>query len=91
MYGIIRSYKYKKEDGAEIARIVRSGFAPLVEAEEGFVEYHWIDSGDGEGASMAIFASKEAAEATTFLAGGFIHDQLKDLLPTPPHIVEGEL
>ena len=91
MYGIIRSYKYKKEDGAEIARIVRAGFAPLVEAEEGFVEYHWIDTGDGEGGSMSIFDSKEAAEASTFLAGGFLQDHLKDLLKTPPHIIEGEL
>ena len=91
MYGIIRSYKYKKEDGAEIARIVRAGFAPLVEAEEGFVEYHWIDSGDGEGASMAIFTTKEAAEESTFLAGGFVHEKLKDLLKTVPHVIEGEL
>ena len=91
MYGIIRSYKYDKADGAEIARIVREGFAPMVEAQEGFMEYHWIDSGDGEGASMAIFTTKEEADESTFLAGGVVHDKLKDILKTPPHIIEGEL
>ncbi len=91
MYGIIRSYKYDKADGPAVTKIAREVFAPIVEAEEGFIEFHWIDSGDGEGASMAIFATKEAADASTFLAGGVVHDTLKDILKTPPHIVEGEL
>ena len=91
MYGIIRSYKYDKADGPEVTRIAREIFAPIVEAEEGFIEFHWIDSGDGEGASMAIFEHKEAAEESTFLAGGVVHDKLKDILKTPPRIIEGEL
>ena len=91
MYGIIRSYKYDKADGPAIAKAWREKFTPIVKAEEGFVEYHWIDTGDGEGGSMSIFDSKEAAEASTFLAGGFLQDHLKDLLKTPPHIIEGEL
>ncbi len=91
MYGIIRTYKYDKTDGETIVRVVREGFVPLVESHEGFVDYHWIDSGDGEGASMAIFTTKEAAEESTFLAGGFVHEKLKDLLKTVPHVIEGEL
>ena len=42
MYGIIRSYKYDKADGPEVTRVAREIFAPIVEAEEGFIEFHWI-------------------------------------------------
>ena len=91
MYGIIRIYKYDKADGPRVIKVAREIFAPIVEAEEGFVEFHWMDTGDGEGASMAIFETKEAAEESTFLAGGVVHDQLKDILKTPPHIIEGEI
>jgi hypothetical protein len=91
MHGIIRTYKYDKANGDAITAIVKAEFVPLIESHEGFVEYHWIDSGDGEGASMAIFEDKESAEASTFIAGGFVHDRLADMVTSAPHIIEGPL
>ena len=91
MYGVIRTYTYDRKDGALLAKINREEFLPLVEAQDGFHEYHWIDTGDGEGASMAIFDSKESAEASTFLAGGYVHDRVAQYIHNPPHIIEGPL
>jgi hypothetical protein len=91
MFGIIRLYTYEKQHGQTIADVSRNEFQEILKQHDGFVSYHFIDSGDGEGASMAIFTSKEAAEASTFLAGGFVHDRLADLLPNPPRVIEGEV
>jgi hypothetical protein len=90
-YGIIRIYEYEAKNGDIIADVARNVFGPIVAAEEGFHEFHWIDSGDGEGASMAIFDTKEAAEASTFLAGGVVHERLAEYLPKPPRIIEGKI
>ena len=91
MHGIVRIYEFDKNDAEEIARFIRSEFVDMLKAHEGFVSYNWIDSGDGEGVSMAIWETKEEAKASTFLAGGFVHDRLKTQLPKPPRVIEGEV
>jgi hypothetical protein len=91
MHGIIRSYKYERENGPEIASQANGAFKEILMAHDGFIDFHFIDSGDGEGAAVCFFESKEAADASTFLAGGYIHDHLAALMPNMPHIIEGSL
>jgi len=90
MYGIVRTYKYDKANGDAIARFAAE-FHEILKQHEGYVSHYWIDSGDGEGVSMAIWDTKEEAEASSFLAGGFVHDHLLDLMPNPPRIIEGQV
>ncbi len=89
MHGIVRIYEFDQKDAEEIANFARKDFGDILKAHDGFVSFNWIDSGDGEGVSMAIWETKEEAEASTFLAGGFVHDHLKTQLPKPPRVIEG--
>ena len=53
MYAVIRRYQFDPKSSEEISRRIREGFIPLLRKTPGFVAYHWLDTGDGVGASMA--------------------------------------
>ena len=70
MFAVIRHYHFNPKDGAEIDRRIREEFVPIIKNAKGFVRYYWLDTGDGEGASLrtptrAIVPRRPNAEATT--------------------------
>jgi quinol monooxygenase YgiN len=89
MFAVIRHYHFDKKDSAEIDRLVREEFVPLVRKAKGFRRYYWLDTGNGEGASFGIFDDKAGADESVRIAADYVRDHLSKLLRQKPEIIEG--
>ena len=90
MYAVIRRYQFDPKSSEEISRHVREGFIPLLRKTPGFVTYHWLDTGDGVGASLSIFNDKAGAEESVRLAAAYVQEHLAGLLGKP-EVTQGEV
>jgi hypothetical protein len=82
MFAVIRHYHFDKKDSAEVDRLVRDGFVPLLKKAKGFVRYYWLDTGEGEGASFGVFKDKAGADESVRLAADFVRTNMaKDRSP----------
>lgn len=91
MFAVIRHYRYKPQDGAEIEKIVRDNFVPLIKRAKGFVRYYWLDAGNGECASLSVFKDKAGADKSNHLAADYVKDHMSKLLTQKPEVIEGHV
>jgi hypothetical protein len=91
MFAVIRHYHFDKKDSAEIDRLIRENFVPLIRKAPGFVRYYWLDTGNGEGASFGVFKDKQGADESVKIAAAFVREQLSKLLREKPEIIEGPI
>lgn len=91
MFAVIRHYHFDKKDSAEIDRLVREGFVPLIRKAPGFVRYYWLDAGTGEGASFGVFKDKAGADESVRLAADFVQKNMAKYVKQKPEIVEGPI
>jgi quinol monooxygenase YgiN len=91
MHAVIRRYRYDAKHGAEIDRLVRDGFTPIVREANGFVSYHWMSNRKGEGASLTVFQDKAGADDSVRLAADFVARNMANLLARKPEVLEGTL
>jgi hypothetical protein len=91
MFAVIRHYHFDKKDSAEIDRLIRQNFVPLIKKAPGFVRYYWLDTGNGEGASFGVFRDKQGADESVRIAAAFVREQLSKLLREKPEIIEGPI
>ena len=89
MFAVIRHYHFNPQDGAEIDRRIREEFVPIVKNAKGFVRYYWLDTGDGEGASVSVFKDKAGADKSVQLAADYVKEDLSKVLIQKPEIIEG--
>jgi quinol monooxygenase YgiN len=89
MFAVIRHYRFDPKDSAEIDRRIREEFVPIVKSAKGFVRYYWLDTGDGEGASLGVFKDKAGADESVRLAADYVKENLSKLLTQKPEIIEG--
>jgi hypothetical protein len=89
MFAVIRHYHFDKKDSAEVVRLVRDGFVPLLKKAKGFVRYYWLDTGEGEGASFGVFKDKAGADESVRLAADFVRTNMAKYLREKPEIIEG--
>jgi len=89
MYAAVRHYHFKPGDGKEIDKLVQEGFVPLLKKAKGFVRYYWVDTGNGEGASMSVFKDKAGADESIRIAAEFVKTKMAHLLIQKPEIIEG--
>ncbi len=89
MFAVIRHYHFNPKDGAEIDRRIREEFVPIVKKEKGFVHYYWLDTGEGEGASVSVFKNKPGADESVRLAADYVKEHLSKLFTQKPEIIEG--
>jgi len=89
MFAVIRHYHFDAKDSAEIDRLVREDFVPIIRKAKGFKRYYWLDTGHGEGASFGLFADKEGADESVALAAEFVRDHMSKFMTSKPEIVEG--
>ncbi len=89
MYAVVRHYHFKKEDSAEIDKVIQEGFVPLIKKAKGFVRYYWLDTGEGEGASLSVFKDKAGADESIRLAAEFVKAKMANLLTQKPEVIEG--
>lgn len=92
MHVVIRQYQVEPNAVEIVTQHVQEGFAPFVrDILPGFVEYYWIDAGDGDLISLSIFEDPVVASASTQVAEGYIQRHLADLVRDPPEVIEGEV
>jgi len=89
MFAVIRHYHFKPENSAEIDKMVRENFVPLIKKAKGFVRYYWLDTGKGEGASFSVFQDKAGADESIRLAADFSKNQMSKLVTMKPEVIEG--
>jgi len=89
MFAVIRHYHFDPKDGAEIDRRIHDEFVPLVKSANGFVRYYWLDTGNGEGASLSVYKDKAGAGESVRLAADYLKEHLSKLLTQKPEIIEG--
>ena len=63
---------------------------PLCTSSAGFEAYYWLDTGEGEGASLSVFRDKAGVEESTRIAASFVEQHLASLLGKP-EIIQGEV
>ena len=89
MFAVIRHYHFKPEDGKKIDQLIQEGFVPLLKKASGFVRYYWLDTGDGEGASLGVFEDQAGADESVLLAADFVKTSMSELLTQKPEVIEG--
>jgi len=78
-------------DSQKVGQVAQEGFVPLISEMPGFVDYYFVDAGDGVIVSTSVFEHKDAEEQSTYRAGEFIVENLTPLLPNPPQVIAGEV
>ena len=91
MFAVIRHYHFNPKDGAEIDRRIREEFVPIVKSAKGFVRYYWLDTGNGEGASLSVFRDQAGADESVRLAASYVKEHLSKLLSQKPEIIQGPI
>lgn len=89
MYAVIRHYKFKAEDSEKINQVIQEGFLPLIKKARGFISYNWLDTGEGEGASLSVFEDKAGADESIRLAADFVLSNMAELFHQKPEVIEG--
>jgi hypothetical protein len=89
MFAVVRHYHFKPRDGAQIDKMIRDGFVPIIKKAGGFIRYYWLDTGSGEGASVSVFKDKAGADESITLAADYVRDHLSQVLTQKPEIIEG--
>jgi hypothetical protein len=89
MFAVVRHYHFKPQDGATIDKMVKEGFVPLIKKAKGFIRYYWLDTGNGEGASVSVFTDKAGADESIHLAADYVRDHMAKLVTQKPEIIEG--
>ena len=91
MYVTVRRYE-GVTDPSEVAREVNEGFLPIISEIEGFVDFYFVDAGEGVMVSTGVFEHKSGAEESSWRAGEYIGEHgLASVLPNPPQVTEGEV
>ena len=90
MYIAVRRYE-GATDPQKVSQLAEEGFVPIISKLPGFVAYYLVDAGDGVIVTTSIFEHKAAEEESIFLAGEFVAEHLRPLLPNPPQITAGEV
>lgn len=89
MFAVVRHYHFKPEDSAQVDSMIQNGFVPLIRKARGFVRYYWLDTGNGEGASVSVFRDKAGADESIELAAEYVRNHLSQILKQKPEIIEG--
>ena len=89
MFAVIRRYRFEAANSAEIDRLIREEFVPLIRKAKGFVRYYWLDEGNGQGTSFGLFEDKPSADASIRLAADFVRERAPKLVTLRPKVMEG--
>lgn len=89
MFAVVRHYRFDPKHSAEIDRVVREEFVPLIRRTKGFVRYYWVDTGHGEGASFSLFRDKAGADESVRLAADYMQQHMLHIMTEKPEVIEG--
>jgi len=90
MYATVRRYE-GVQNSAAAAKQVDEKFVPLISALPGFVEYYWIDLGDGAMISVTIFKTLSQAIHANNQARVWVDEHLSSVLAPAVRIEAGSI
>ncbi len=90
MYITVRRYE-GVPDPQEAAKRVKESFVPFISALPGFVEYKWIDLGQGVMLSISVFDTLANAIDSNQAAVVWVRANLTSVLPQNPRIESGKI
>jgi hypothetical protein len=90
MHVTVRKYE-GVTDPAETANKVQEGFMPLISGIPGFVEYLWVDLGQGAMLSISVFEDLAHAIESNQLSAGWVAMNMPSLLPQACRIESGKV
>jgi len=91
MHIAIRRYRVPLNAVDEITQQVETGFLPLLKQSSGFIEYYWVNAGNGYMLSVGMFVDQTAAEESTRMAADYVRQFIPLLARNPPEVSEGEV
>ena len=90
MHTTVRKYE-GVANPAEAAKKIEQGFVPLISGIPGFVEYFWVDLGQGAMLSISVFDDLAHAIESNQLAAGWVAMNMPSLLPQASRIESGKV
>ena len=92
MWVTVRRYEGIPDPG-KAARLVGESFIPLISKIPGFIEYFFVDAGNGVMVSASVFKTSKGEEESTMKAKQWIlnNPEATAALPNPPHITAGKV
>lgn len=91
MHAVIRKYRLKSDNVAELKVRVEDGFIPVISKLPGFMSYMVLDAGSGVVASISIFKDEEAAKQSNDAAAKWVNENFLDMISESPEIISGEI
>ncbi len=92
-YVTVRAWKLVEgTDYAAFTKLVQEGYVPIIQSVEGFVQYFFANPGDNQHLAIAVFTTKEGAEASTAAAKDWTAATLGGIVDGGPlAVVEAEI
>jgi len=88
MYATIRRYQ-GVSDPKEAAKRVQEDFVPIISGMQGFIDYYWVDLGNGAMISISVFKSLSEAIESNQKAAAWVKTNLGSVLPQNPKVEAG--
>lgn len=90
MYTTARRYQ-GVTDPQEATKRVQESFVPLISAMPGFIEYQWVDLGQGTMISVSVFDSMSNTIDSNQIAVRWASKNLGSVVAQPPQIEYGKV
>jgi hypothetical protein len=90
MHTTVRKYE-GVTDPTEAAKRIQEGFVPLISGIPGFIEYFWVDLGQGAMLSISVFEDLAHAIESNQLAAGWAAMNMHSLLPQACRVESGKV
>lgn len=78
-------------DYAKFASMVQEGYVPILQQVEGFVSYYFANPGNDQHVAVAVFTSKEGADASTAAAKDWSAAHLQGITQGDPEVIAAEI
>jgi len=91
MYIAIRRYKIDPDMIDDVTAHARNIVLPHLVAIPGFKAYYNFHTGDGMVVAVSVYADKSGVDESNRIAEEIVRDQMSDLMPEPPEVLEGDV
>ena len=91
MHGVLRHYTVDAKNVNEIVRRVAAEGLTFLKTIPGFLSWGLLDDGHGHMVTYSVYQGKTGADESIKKAAAWIKENIASLVPSPPHVVEGEI
>lgn len=91
MFATVRRYRTDTDAIDEMMHLADTRFADRLAAEDGFLDYQLIDTGNGTVTSISIFETEQQCMRSNDLAANFVRTELRDFDIERTDVIAGEV